>query len=78
MRGRGDVGVPAEPSGVTSIEVEVDVGLAELLDSIYGHALVDVLSSGATRIAQVGDQVGEGSHSSHAEQCKFLFKHRCR
>lgn len=59
LSSRGDVSGPSEPSSVTGVEVEVDVGLAEFLDGVDGHALVDILGSGAARVAQVGDQVGK-------------------
>jgi hypothetical protein len=58
--GRGlEVGRPAKPASMSSVEVHVDTDGVELLDSIRNGLKVGRLGIGAFLNAQVGDQVGE-------------------
>ena len=55
-----NVGGPAEPAGMASIEVHAHVGEVELLQGIDGQLLVGGGRSAALRNVHVGDHVGEG------------------
>jgi len=55
----GQVGRPAEPSSVTSIEVHVDTEGVEGLDGVGDTRLVGSLSTTALGNVKVGDQVGQ-------------------
>ncbi len=55
-----DVGGPAEPPGVASIEVHGNVGQVELLEGIHGQLLVGRGGAAALGDVHVGDQVGKG------------------
>jgi hypothetical protein len=60
LSSRANVGGPAEPATVTSIEVHGDVGKVEFLDGVDGEFLVSTLGLGALVDVQVGDQVSKG------------------
>ena len=53
------IGVPAEPATVASINVHDDVGKVEALQSIGDTLLIGALALLAGRQVGVGDQVGE-------------------
>lgn len=57
--GRADVGIPAEPSGVSAIKVHVNVGEVERLEGVHGQVLVVRGGARALLDAHVCDQVGE-------------------
>lgn len=59
LRGRADVGAPAEPASVAGIEVGGDVGVVEGLDCILNTRGVGGLSLLALGDVQVGDEVSE-------------------
>lgn len=59
-RRRTDVGSPAEPAGVSGIEIHGHVGEVELLDGVGGAFLVGGGRAGALGHVQVGDEVREG------------------
>jgi len=50
---------PSEPSGVTGVDVNVQVGLCEGLPRIDSNGLVGRLGIRTVGIRQVGNQVGE-------------------
>lgn len=56
---RAQVGGPAEPAGVTSVEVHVDTDGVELLNSVDNALLVGALGTAALGDVQVSDQVRE-------------------
>lgn len=55
-----EVGVPAEPTTVTSVDVHDDVGKVEALEGIGNTLLVSGLALRALGLVGVGDKVRQG------------------
>jgi hypothetical protein len=60
LSGGGDVGGPSKPSCVSSIEVQPNVRLLKLGNSVRNEGFISILRVGAFFIvADIGDQVGK-------------------
>lgn len=72
LRRRLNVGRPAEPSSVATVEVHVDVCEVEGFDGVCSEVLVVWCSLGALRHTHIGDHVGEGVGFCFASVQVFL------
>ena len=55
-----DVGGPAEPAGVSCVEVHGDVGEVEGFDGVFDTLFVSCFRVGTFRDVEVRDEIGEG------------------
>lgn len=59
LSSRGQVGLPAEPASMSSVQVHSDVGEVELREGIVGAFQIRGLGVAALGNVEVGDQVGQ-------------------